>query len=221
MKERLRVCTKRNQLEDPELTRKRRTSYCALCLQPPFLKGFTIINLLGNCQHQQIPRGKEEIKTKSLFLTLEQTCCHLFHLSSKDVQQLALCAINSNLGPQRQLGTELSQKSPGLRCECHGASANQAFPSGCWIHAGLGIPCSSQDDWKVRPGNLMCHCYKQMTFLALLSNLCPQQLIGKRGFETAASQRKAQSETFPVLRFPSSTVLLNPAGFNRTLSDDV
>lgn len=73
MKEKLRVCTKRNQLENPELIRKRRTSHSALYLQPQFFKGFTMPNLLEKCQHQQIPRGKEEVKNKSLLSVWNKT----------------------------------------------------------------------------------------------------------------------------------------------------
>lgn len=107
--------------------------------------------------HSQGEGGNQE---QISFLSLEQNCCHLFHLCSKDVQQLPLCAINSNPGPQRYfLGFNSGRSHQGLRCECQGPG----------FSLRLGIPCSSQDNWKVRTLNLMCHCSKQTSFL--LSNL--------------------------------------------------
>lgn len=54
-----------------------------LCLYPQVFKGSVITTLLGKCQHQQIPTGKEEIKNKSLFPVWNRTVATCSTLPAK------------------------------------------------------------------------------------------------------------------------------------------
>lgn len=103
-----------------------------LCLYPQCFKGSNNDQFVRKMPAPTDSHREGGNQEQTSLPCLEQNCCHLFHLSSKDVQQLALCAINSNLDSQRYFGISVSQMSPGVWWECQGVLSlrNQAFPLG-------------------------------------------------------------------------------------------
>lgn len=104
---------------------KKNFTLCSLLAAPGFLKRSAMSNLLGKCQHQQIPRGKEELKHKSLFSAWNKTAatCSTFAAemfnSWLSVQQTQIQV------PKDTLGLNSARSHQGL-----GVRVSEAFPSG-------------------------------------------------------------------------------------------